>query len=102
VAQGNQIVRFGIPDGPVFVTPDADPAFLVLGHEDVECGLWASLRFAPLILLPLVIFRTFWLDYHRWPFFSYNDLFTLGWLSLRWSNQDLLPIEIDHIHVHLK
>jgi hypothetical protein len=39
MTQGNQTVQFGILDGPVFMTPDADPAFLVLGHEDVEGGL---------------------------------------------------------------
>jgi hypothetical protein len=33
-----------------FVTPDADPAFLVLGHEDVEGDLWASLWFVSLII----------------------------------------------------
>jgi hypothetical protein len=32
-----------------FHAPDASSAFLVLGHEDVEGGLWASLRLAPLI-----------------------------------------------------
>jgi hypothetical protein len=29
-------------DGLVFTPPDVDPAFLVLGQEDVECGLWAT------------------------------------------------------------
>jgi hypothetical protein len=55
LTQGNRIVWFGIPDGPVFMTPDAGLAFLVLGHEDVEGGLWASLGLAPLILLSLPI-----------------------------------------------
>jgi hypothetical protein len=32
-------------------------------------------------------------------FFCYDDLFTLGRLDLRWPNQDLLPIELDHVHV---
>jgi hypothetical protein len=53
---GNRTVRFGIPGGPVFVTPDARPAFLLLGHEDVEGGLGASLQLAPFILLSLAIF----------------------------------------------
>jgi hypothetical protein len=60
------------------VTPDAGPAFLVLGHEDVEGGLWASLRLSPLILLPLAILWTFWLD-HPWRLFlSYDDIHALG------------------------
>jgi hypothetical protein len=45
---GNRTIQFGILDDLVFVPPDVGPAFLVLGHEDVEGGLWASLRLAPL------------------------------------------------------
>jgi hypothetical protein len=82
-----------------FCAPDADPAFLVLDHEDVEGGLWAPLQLAPLVLLPLAILRTFRLDHPQWLFFSYDDLFTLGRLGLRWPNQDLLPIELDHVYV---
>jgi hypothetical protein len=41
----------------------------------------------------------FCLDHPRRSFFSYDDLFTLGRLGLRWSNQDLLPIELDHVHI---
>jgi hypothetical protein len=98
--QGNQTVRFGILDGPIFVTLDVGPAFLVFRHENVEGGLWALLRLAPLINLPLATFRTFWFDHLQWPLFSYHDVLSLGRLSLRWSNQDLLPIELDHVHVH--
>jgi hypothetical protein len=29
------------------VPPDVGPAFFVLGHEDVEGGLWESLRVPP-------------------------------------------------------
>jgi hypothetical protein len=31
--------------------------------------------------------------------FSYDNLFALGGLGLRWPNQDLLPIELDRVHV---
>jgi hypothetical protein len=41
------------------MTPDAGPAFLVLGHEDIEGVLWVFLWLAPLILPPLAIFRAF-------------------------------------------
>jgi hypothetical protein len=78
LALGKWTIQFGIPDGPDFMTPDVGPAFLVLGHEDVEGGLWALLWIAPLILLPLAIFWTFWLDHPLWPFYSYDDLFDLG------------------------
>jgi hypothetical protein len=78
LTQGNRTVQFGIPDGLVFVTPDADPAFLVFGHENVEGGLWALLRLAPLILLPLSTFRTFWLDHPQWLLFFYDDILALG------------------------
>jgi hypothetical protein len=61
------------------------PAFLVLSHEDVKGGLWEPLRLAPLILLPLIL--------------SYDDLLALGRLGLRWLNQDLIPVELDHVHV---
>jgi hypothetical protein len=30
------MVRFGIPDGPIFVPSDIGPAFPVLVHEDVK------------------------------------------------------------------
>jgi hypothetical protein len=69
-----------------FVTPDADPAFLVLGHEDVEGDLWASLWFASLIISPLAVFQTFWLDHPQCAFFSYDNLLALDRLGLRWSN----------------
>jgi hypothetical protein len=81
------------------VTPDAGPGLLVLGHKNVEGGLWASLRLAPLIFLPLAILQTFWLNHLWWPLFSYNDLLALGRLGLRWLNQDLLPIELGHVHI---
>jgi hypothetical protein len=73
-------------DGPVFTPHDAGLAFLVLGHEVVEGGLWALLLLAPLILLPLAILQMFWLDHPQCPFFSYDDLLALGRLSLRWLN----------------
>jgi hypothetical protein len=76
------------------VPPNFGPAFFILGHEDVEGGLWAALQLAPLILLPLAILRTFW------PLFSYDDVLPFGCLGLRWPNQDLLPLELDHVHIH--
>jgi hypothetical protein len=81
------------------VPPDAGPAFFVLGHEDVKDGLWAALRLATLVLLPLAILRTLRIDHPQWPFFSYDDLLSLGCLNLRWLNQDLLPLKIDHVHI---
>jgi hypothetical protein len=81
------------------VNPNVDPAFLILGHEDVEGGLWVPLWLAPFFLPPLPIFQTFWLDHPQWPLFSYDDLFSLGQLGLRWLNQDL-PIELDYVHIH--
>jgi hypothetical protein len=54
---------------------------------------------APLFLLPLAILQTFGLNHPQWPLLSFDDLFALGRLSLRWLNQDLLSIELDHIHV---
>jgi hypothetical protein len=99
LTQGNWNVRFDISDGSVFTPPDAGLAFLVLGDEDVEGGLWAPLRLAPFILLPMVVLRVFRFDHSRWPLFSYDDLFALGRLGLRWPNQDLLPVELNHVHV---
>jgi hypothetical protein len=58
--------------------PDANPTFLVLGHKDVEGGLWVPLWLSSFILLSLVIFQTFWLDHPRWSLFSYDDLLALG------------------------
>jgi hypothetical protein len=81
------------------MTPDASLAFLVFNHENVEGGLWALLRLSPLILLPLTTFRTFWLDHLWWPLFFYDDILALGRLGLRWLNQELLPIELDHVHI---
>jgi hypothetical protein len=99
LTQRNRTVRFGISDGSVFTTPEVGPAFLVLSHENVKSGLWALLRLAPLILLPLSTFWTIWLDHPWWLLFSYDDILALGRLGLRWLNQDLLPIDLDHVHV---
>jgi hypothetical protein len=82
------------------MTPDASLSFLVFSHENVEGGLWALLRLSPLILLPLTTFQTFWFDHLRWPLFSYDDILALGRLGLRWLNQELLLIELDHVHIH--
>jgi hypothetical protein len=57
-----------------FCALDTGPAFLVLVHEDVKGGLWVALQLAPLILLPLAIYRTFWLNHPRWPLFPFDDL----------------------------
>jgi hypothetical protein len=97
---GNWTIWFGILDGLVLTTPDAGPDFVVFCYENVECGLWALLRLAPLILLPMATFWTFWLDYLRWLLFSYKDILALGQLGLRWLNQDLLPIDLDCVHIH--
>jgi hypothetical protein len=86
LTQGNRTVRFGIPDDPVIMLPDVSPAFLVLGHEDVEGGLWAMVWIALLIFLPLDILRIFGLDHPRWSFLSYDNLLALGRLDLRWPN----------------
>jgi hypothetical protein len=83
----------------IFHAPNASHAFLVLGHKHVEGGLWELLWLAPLVLLPWAILWTFWLDHPRRPFFSYDDILALGRLGVRWHNQDLLPIELDRIHV---
>jgi hypothetical protein len=68
------------------MTLDASPAFLIV-------------RLASLVLLPLAILRTFFLNHPQWPLFSYDDLFALGRLGLRWPNQNFLPIELNHVHV---
>jgi hypothetical protein len=81
------------------VPPDTGPAFLVLRQEDVEGGLWAMLWLAPLILLPLAILWTLRLDHPQRPFFSYDNLLSLCRLDLRWLNQNLLPLELDHVHI---
>jgi hypothetical protein len=69
----------------------AGSVFFVLGHDDVEGGLWASLQLAPIILLPLVILRC---------------LIILGGCSSPMTTclplvdlANLLPIELDHVHI---
>lgn len=66
-----------------FTLPNVNPTFFVLGQEDVDGGLWALLRLVPLVLLPLVIIQTFWLDHPHRPFFSYEDLLALGLFGMR-------------------
>jgi hypothetical protein len=83
----------------VFLTLDVAPAILVLGHEDVDGGLGASLWLAPLIFLSLAVLQTFWLDHPRRSFLSYDNLLALGRLGLKWPNPDLLPLELNHVHV---
>jgi hypothetical protein len=79
--------------------PDVSPAFFILRHEDVEGDLWTALRLVPLILLPLAILWTLWLNHPRWPLFSYDDLLPLDCLGLRWPNQDPFSLELDHVHI---
>jgi hypothetical protein len=102
LTQGNWTVRFGILDGLFFVPLDASPAFLVLGQEDVEGGLWAMLWLAALILLSLAFLWTFRLDHPRRPFFSYDNLLSRGCLGLRWLNKNLLPLDLNHVLIHLE
>jgi hypothetical protein len=100
VIQGNRIVRFGKPDDLVFVTPEAGLAIYVFSHEDVEGDFWMRSWLASLVLLPSANSWIFGHDHLRSSLLSYDDLFALGRLSLRWLNQDLLPIELDRIHVN--
>jgi hypothetical protein len=39
--------------------------------------------------------------FHR-PTSGFFDLIILSRLGLRWSNQDLLPLELDRVHVNLE
>jgi hypothetical protein len=96
------MVWFGKLDGPVFVTPDADLAISIFSHEDVECGFWTRSWLTSLILLPSANFWIFWPDHPQLSLFSYDGLVALGRLSLRWPNQDLLPLELDRVHVNLE
>jgi hypothetical protein len=91
--------NLGKPDGPVFALTYIGHAFPVLSHEDVESGLWARLWLGPLIFLPLSIFWTFGFHHPRLPFLSYGNLIPFSRLGLRWSNHDLLPFELDHVHI---
>jgi hypothetical protein len=56
------MIQFEKPDGPVFMTPDADLAISVFSHEDVEGGLLLSFFF------------------HR-PIFGFLGHIILGYLS---------------------
>jgi hypothetical protein len=90
----------GKPDGLVFVTPDAGFALSVFSHEDVKGDFWMRSWLASLILLPSVNFWIFGPDHSRLSLFSYKDLFAFSRLDLRWPNQDLLPVELDCVHVN--
>jgi hypothetical protein len=83
----------------IFALLDTGLTFFVLSHEDVKSDLWALLWLGPLILLPLAILQTFGLDHPRLPFLSYDNVFSFGRLGLRWPNHDLLPFELNHVHV---
>jgi hypothetical protein len=89
----------GKPDGPVFMTLDASLAISVFNHEDVEGDFWTRLWLTFLILLPSANFWIFGSDHPQLSLISYDDLFALSRLSLRWLNQDLLLNELDRIHV---
>jgi hypothetical protein len=95
------MVCFGKPDGPVFMTPDPGLAISVFSHEDVEGDFWTRSWLASLVLLPLANFWIFGHDHPWLSLFSYHDLLALGRLSLRWPNQDILPLELDRVHVNL-
>jgi hypothetical protein len=92
-------------DGPVFTTPNVGLAVSVFSHEDIECDFSMKSWLASLILLPSANFWIFGSDHprhHRLSLFSYDDLLALDRLGLRWPNQDLLPLELDRVHVNLK
>jgi hypothetical protein len=95
------MVRFGKLDGPVFTFPDIGLAMSVFSHDDVEGGFWTRSRLASLVL-PSANFQIFGLDHPWLSHFSYDDLLALGRPGLRWSNQDLLPLELDRVHVNLE
>jgi hypothetical protein len=63
---------------------------VALGHH---CGL------LPSFFLSLAVLQTFWLDHPRRSFLSYDNLLALGRLGLKWPNPDLLPLELNHVHV---
>jgi hypothetical protein len=81
------------------VIPDAGLAISIFSHEDVKGDFWTRSWLASLVLLPLANFWIFGPDHARLSLLSYGNLFALGRLGLRWPNQDLLPIKLDHIHV---
>jgi hypothetical protein len=81
------------------VTPEAGLVISVFSHEDVEGDFWMKSRLASLILLPSANFWIFGPDHPWLSLLSYDDLFALGRLALRWLNQDLLFNELDGIHV---
>jgi hypothetical protein len=56
-------------------------------------------RLASLILLPWANFWIFGPDHTRLSLLSYDNLFVFGGFGLRWPNQDLLPMELDRVHV---
>jgi hypothetical protein len=89
----------GKPDGLVFVTPDADLAICVFSHEDVDGDFRTRLWLASLVVLPSANFWIFGPDHPQLSLLSYDNLFALGRLGLRWPNEDLLPIKLDHVHV---
>jgi hypothetical protein len=100
LTQGNRTIQFGILDGSVFLpllTSALPSLYLARRMSNVAFGRRCGL--APLILLPLAILRTFRLDHPRRPFFSYDNLLFSGRLGLRWPNQNLLPFELDRVHI---
>jgi hypothetical protein len=93
------MVRFEKSDGSIFTTPNAGLVISIFSHEDVECYFWIRLCLASLVLLPSTNFWIFEPDHPRLSLLSYDNLFALGRLGLRWPNQDLLLIELDRMHV---
>jgi hypothetical protein len=99
--QENRIVRFENPNGPIFTTLEAGFAISVFSQEDVEGDFWTRSWLASLVLLPSANFWIFGPDHPRLSLLSYDDIFALGRLSLRWLNQNFLPIKFNHVHVNL-
>jgi hypothetical protein len=81
------------------VTSNAGLAISIFSHEDVEGDFWTRSWLASLVLLPLANFWIFGPDHPWLSLFSYDNIFALGLLSLRWPNQDILPIELHCVHV---
>jgi hypothetical protein len=98
----NYWLNLGKWDGPVLATPNVGHAFSIFSHEDVEGGFWMRSLLASLILLPSANLWIFGPGHPQLSIFSYDSLVTFSRLILRCSNQDLLPIELDRIHISWK
>jgi hypothetical protein len=76
---GNRKLQFDLPDNPILPTFGVSIVFLIFSQRLNKCGLWLFSSWS-----------------HIFSTLTNYDIFTFGYLGLRWLNKDFLAFKIDY------